>query len=86
MLKGLWNISRRACLAAEEHLVPSCLKIFQFCVCIMPNANQISLPQNPQSSPSLFPSQGEKNQGPSIGKDLHILEKFITQMTIIMIH
>lgn len=63
MLKELWYISRKACLAAEEHLVPSCLKIFQFCVFIMPNANQISPPQNPQSSPSLFLSQREKKSG-----------------------
>lgn len=60
MSKELWSISTQACLAAEEHLVLSCLKIFQFCVCIMPNANQIPPPQSPQSSPSLFLSQREK--------------------------
>lgn len=69
MSKELWYISRKACLAAEEHLVPSCLKNFQFCVCIMPNANQIPPPQNPQSSPSLFLSQREKKvRGHLLGK------------------
>lgn len=75
MSKELWYISRKASLAAEEHLVPSCLKIFQICVCIMLNANQIPPPQNPQSSPSLFLSQREKNSGATSWERLTHIKK-----------
>lgn len=45
----------------------------------MPNANQTPLQKTHSLlPPSSFPKEEKKNQGPSIGKDLHILEKFIT--------
>lgn len=79
MSKELWQQAEKPALLLSNICCQVASKFFNsvFVSCLMQTKPPSKKP-TVFSLPLPFPKRKKKNQGPSIGKDLHILEKFIT--------